>query len=69
MVEMSWLATIRGHVGYAVDWWLIYATGGIALTDGPYRNYDFCNNTQADCGSGLWMHGVERPLDGPPAVA
>jgi len=53
MVEMSWLATVRGRVGYAVDRWLIYATGGLALTDGRYRNYDFCDDIQAQCGSGL----------------
>lgn len=53
MVEMSWLATVRGRVGYAADRWMIYATGGLALTDGRYRNYDFCDDIQAQCGSGL----------------
>jgi len=51
IVEMDWLATVRGRVGYAVDKWLVYGTGGVAFNDGQYRNYDFCK--EPPCGSGL----------------
>jgi outer membrane immunogenic protein len=53
IVEMNWLATVRGRVGYAVDQWLIYGTGGVAFNDGQYRNYDFCKDESLNCGSGL----------------
>jgi outer membrane immunogenic protein len=31
-VKLSWIATIRGRVGYAIDRVLLYATGGVAFT-------------------------------------
>jgi outer membrane immunogenic protein len=37
-VHTSWLATIRGRAGYAVDHWLFYATGGAAFADVRYSN-------------------------------
>jgi len=37
-VETSWLATIRGRVGYAVDNWLFYGTGGGAFANVKYSN-------------------------------
>jgi outer membrane immunogenic protein len=51
-VEMNWLATVRGRLGVAMDRWLIYGTGGVAFSDGVYRNNDFCN-TAPPCGGGL----------------
>ncbi len=51
-VEMDWLATVRGRLGVTMDRWLIYGTGGLAFTDGEYRNHDFCN-TVPRCGGGL----------------
>ena len=42
-VEMNWLSTVRGRLGVAMDRWLIYGTGGVAFSDGVYRNHDFCN--------------------------
>lgn len=51
IVGMDWLATVRGRLGYAMDHWLIYGTGGVAFTDGEYRNYDFCS--AVPCGRGL----------------
>jgi outer membrane immunogenic protein len=29
--EIPWLATFRGRIGFAVDQWLLYATGGLAV--------------------------------------
>jgi outer membrane immunogenic protein len=37
-VQTSWLATIRGRAGYAVDHWLFYATGGAAFAELKYSN-------------------------------
>jgi outer membrane immunogenic protein len=51
-LELSWLATVRGRLGLALDRWLLYGTGGIAFSDGEVRNHDFCN-TVPPCGSGL----------------
>jgi outer membrane immunogenic protein len=51
-VEGHWLSTVRGRLGVAMDRWLIYGTGGVAFTDGEYRNHDFCN-TVPHCGGGL----------------
>lgn len=51
-VEMNWLSTVRGRLGFAMDRWLVYGTGGVAFSDGQYRNHDFCN-TVPPCGGGL----------------
>jgi len=51
-VEMNWLSTVRGRLGLAMDRWLLYGTGGVAFSDGQYRNHDFCN-TVPRCGGGL----------------
>jgi outer membrane immunogenic protein len=37
-VETSWLATIRGRVGFALDHWLLYGTGGVAFANVKYSN-------------------------------
>ena len=39
-------------MGVAMDRWLLYGTGGVAFSDGEYRNHDFCN-TVPRCGGGL----------------
>ena len=52
VVEMNWLATVRGRLGVALDRWLLYGTAGIAFSDGEYRNHDFCNTVPL-CGGGL----------------
>ena len=31
--KTSWLDTLRGRMGYAVDRWLFYVTGGVAFSD------------------------------------
>lgn len=30
--EIPWLATLRARAGFALDQWLVYATGGLAVT-------------------------------------
>lgn len=37
-VETSWLATIRGRLGYAANNWLFYGTGGVAFANVKYSN-------------------------------
>jgi outer membrane immunogenic protein len=32
--KVTWLATVRGRVGYAFDRFLVYATGGVAFAGG-----------------------------------
>jgi outer membrane immunogenic protein len=32
-VSTTWLATVRGRLGYAVNNWLFFVTGGVAFTD------------------------------------
>jgi outer membrane immunogenic protein len=29
--ELNWFATVRGRLGWAIDRWLVYATGGLAV--------------------------------------
>jgi len=29
--KLNWLATVRGRLGWAIDRWLVYATGGLAF--------------------------------------
>lgn len=40
--ELEWLATLRGKIGYALDNVLLFATGGVALTEAKlaYEDYD-----------------------------
>ncbi len=40
--ELEWLATLRGKVGFALDNVLLFATGGVALTEAKlaYEDYD-----------------------------
>jgi outer membrane immunogenic protein len=37
-VQTSWLSTIRGRAGFAVDHWLFYGTGGVAFANVKYSN-------------------------------
>ena len=41
-IGTTWLATVRGRLGYAVNNWLIFATGGAAFTDlhGSFAFFD-----------------------------
>ena len=63
-VKNTWLATVRGRLGYAVDRWMPYVTGGAAFGD--------INTTVAGVGSASdnkvgWTvgGGVEAALSGP----
>jgi outer membrane immunogenic protein len=45
-MSTTWLATVRGRLGYAVNNWLFFVTGGPALTDlrGNFTFYDRFGN-------------------------
>jgi outer membrane immunogenic protein len=46
-ISTTWLATVRGRLGYAVNNWLFFVTGGAALTDlrGNFAFSDTYGNT------------------------
>jgi outer membrane immunogenic protein len=55
----SWIGTFRGRVGYAWDRWLVFGTGGAAITREAYQ---LCS-AAAGCGGGAanvagWAAGV-----------
>ena len=41
--DERWFATLRGRIGYAVDKWLFYATGGVAWARVDERAWNGCN--------------------------
>jgi outer membrane immunogenic protein len=51
-VGTDWLATVRGRIGWAFDRFLVYGTGGLALTDLQASNA----YSDSDTGVGNW-HG------------
>jgi outer membrane immunogenic protein len=50
----SWLATVRGRVGPALDWMLPYATGGLAIGDVKARTPGFAGADETQTG---WTAG------------
>ena len=38
LLDLDFLATVRGRVGLAADNWLFYVTGGAAFLDGEFEN-------------------------------
>ena len=51
-VSTTWLATIRGRAGFAVDRAFFYGTGGAAITDLSYQ-HSFVEGTFAGSSSGV----------------
>lgn len=45
--ELSWMATIRGRVGYAFDRMLVYGTGGLALLNEKQWRDQYRSNSNA----------------------
>ena len=52
---ITWLATIRGRVGFTIDRFLVYATGGLAIAKGNDRT-----EATYDDGAGRAAHVVSR---------
>ena len=40
LLDLDFLATVRGRVGLAADNWLFYVTGGAAFLDGEFENLE-----------------------------
>ncbi len=54
-VSTSWLATVRGRAGLAVDHWLFYGTGGAAFS---HVNYSNAYTAFSPLGAGFDFEGV-----------
>jgi len=59
--QERWYATARGRVGYAVDKWLFFATGGAAWTKVDYSQFMLCGST---AGSGSFTATCSTPAPG-----
>jgi outer membrane immunogenic protein len=50
-----WIATLRGRLGYVVDKWMFYATGGVAWAGVEATAWDGCS--VATCGASIFGPG------------
>lgn len=59
-VKRDWQASVRGRVGFAMDRFMIYATGGAAFTDFDYHLYDSATglSASADRSKTGWTAGA-----------
>ncbi|HEY5794262.1 MAG TPA: outer membrane protein [Bosea sp. (in: a-proteobacteria)] len=59
-VKRDWQGSARGRVGFAMDRFMIYATGGAAFTDFDYRLYDAATglSASADRSKTGWTAGA-----------
>jgi outer membrane immunogenic protein len=61
--EVNWFATLRGRVGYAVDAWLPYVTGGLAYGNVHLRIENCGCDTDIQRAGWTVGGGVERRLN------
>jgi len=47
-LSANWQASIRARVGYALDTWLFYGTGGVAFANADLRGYGLLKNIWVD---------------------
>jgi outer membrane immunogenic protein len=65
-----WIATLRGRLGYAVDKWLFYATGGVAWARVEETAWDGCSVNASGLGGAVVSPGCGASIVGPfPAAA
>jgi len=65
-----WIATLRGRLGYAVDKWLFYATGGVAWANVEETAWDGCSVNASGLGGAVVSPGCGASIVGPfPAAA
>lgn len=59
-VKRDWQASVRGRLGFAMDRFMIYATGGAAFTDFDYHLYDSATglSASADRSKTGWTAGA-----------
>jgi outer membrane immunogenic protein len=55
-VDYSWLATVTGRFGYAMDRWLVYGKGGVAFARAKYEDNVTVNGAPFGAGSGSKTH-------------
>src|SRR6202048_1411844 len=60
-----WIATLRGRLGYAVDKWLFYATGGVAWANVEETAWDGCRVNASGLGGGGVFPGCGAAINGP----
>jgi len=53
LTTSSWLSTVRGRAGYAFDRFLVYGTGGVALTPWASSVVNTATSQRLDQASGL----------------
>jgi outer membrane immunogenic protein len=69
-INERWFATVRGRLGYAVDKWMFYATGGVAFARVEATAWDGCSVNASGLGGGLVSPGCGASIVGPfPAAA
>ena len=60
-----WIATLRGRLGYAVDKWLFYATGGVAWARVEETAWDGCSVAASGVGGAVVSPGCGAAIVGP----
>ena len=60
-----WIATLRGRLGYAVDKWLFYATGGVAWANVEETAWDGCSVNASGIGGAVVSPGCGASIVGP----
>ncbi|HUI94354.1 MAG TPA: outer membrane beta-barrel protein [Xanthobacteraceae bacterium] len=55
-LSTDWLVTVRGRIGWTVDNWLFFATGGLALTN-VESTVNFSDNVASNGGAGAFGAG------------
>ncbi|MGA6963065.1 MAG: outer membrane beta-barrel protein [Xanthobacteraceae bacterium] len=65
-----WIATLRGRLGYVVDKWMFYATGGVAWARVEETAWDGCSVNASGIGGAVVSPGCGASIVGPfPAAA
>jgi outer membrane immunogenic protein len=64
-IQQRSLATLRGRIGYAVDKWMFYATGGGAWARVEATAWDGCSVNASGLGGGLVSPGCGAAIFGP----
>ena len=59
------LATLRGRLGYAVDKWMFYATGGVAWARVEATAWDGCSVNASGVGGAVVSPGCGASIVGP----
>ena len=58
-LDLNFLATARARLGWAVDNWLFYATGGVAFLDGNFESVSTSSSKDISATGGVVGGGVE----------